>query len=868
MTHPDLSLHAQGLLQPHISAAEGFVENHSQLRIPSRFRWEAGWTRYSPLGESQGAVPHPLESAYVFDCETFVRGGNHPVMATAASAQALYVWLSPELWGGSGNPTPLVPLGRSQAFIVAHNASFDRARVEEEYWPLGDVPDRYWFCTLSATLAVAGCASRQQSMLEAMEKPWKWLTREEREFRREPPIWSSFACKRFRLIDCYNHLVAKPSGKPLLTDEDKTIRDAFCVARSAPELRREDLVEYALRDVLYTAELFRAVWPLFRRATPTWIGLSSQYHQHRSRLPLSPSWSRWVAQVDTKYHELTEEASRVLRTATEEAVGPWQQKLRADIAQVTSQLPDICREWDIRVTAKSTPRALIRKLLKAGKPMAELLPATCLHEQSLDVWLRQLDWTPIFGGQMADLPEWASKYMIGRTNLTLKTQIAGLILRCRWMGSPVLFDREHGYRYVDPQTSELLRVPHPDNGDGNVTNLFAKGFVSKPALSSSNPHAKRILEIGISVANWAQARVNIVGDLDRPGGPKTPPFMRGTMVIPDVNAVGTITRRTSSKVWTVMPGDIDPQKIGTERRSRVEAPPGFSLVGADFDRQELHIASILSDLENNGEQTPFTHDVLFGDPYQSMADKIGIKRSPAKAALLAMMYGSGVKGIVDQIRADYPDKPIAELRTIAEASLRYLKGDEVRGQYVGGAASAYFNRVSRIASQAVPATPALRTQISRAMCNYGSPLDRPSRKYDRPPVRTQANWVIQCSGSDILAILLNAVSTHSTVPYEFVLSIHDEAWFQVRSADAIEFACCLQRAHRATWQFFHAAVGLPDCPPERFYFSGVSIDQRIRKSPTASTTTLSHDGTAEPDGREWTAEELHTWAIANGHEGL
>lgn len=38
-------------------------------------------------------------------------------------------------------------------------------------------------------------------------------------------------------------------------------------------------------------------------------------------------------------------------------------------------------------------------------------------------------------------------------------------------------------------------------------------------------------------------------------------------------------------------------RIGSELKSLVRAPPGYSLVGADVDSQELWIASILGDAQ-------------------------------------------------------------------------------------------------------------------------------------------------------------------------------------------------------------------------------------------------------------------------------
>lgn len=70
-----------------------------------------------------------------------------------------------------------------------------------------------------------------------------------------------------------------------------------------------------------------------------------------------------------------------------------------------------------------------------------------------------------------------------------------------------------------------------------------------------------------------------------------------------------------------------------------------------------------------------------------------------------------------------------------------------------------------------------------------------------------------------------------------------------------EFAIQFQIAHAMTWARFQAAVGINDLPLSRAFFSGVSVDNRIRKSPTECTKSPSNQK-EEPDGVELTIKEL------------
>jgi DNA polymerase gamma 1 len=124
----------------------------------------------------------------------------------------------------------------------------------------------------------------------------------------------------------------------------------------------------------------------------------------------------------------------------------------------------------------------------------------------------------------------------------------------------------------------------------------------------------------------------------------------------------------------------------------------------------------------------------------------------------------------------------------------------------------------------------------------------------------RVNWTIQSSGAEILSIMLTAVHwliDEYKIPARFILSIHDEIWFQTPERYAEQFAVLFQIAHMYTWSLFHSAVDIPELPLSRAYFSSVAIDDRLRKSPKEKTVTLSNpEGDKEPSGVEYSMTEL------------
>ena len=66
-----------------------------------------------------------------------------------------------------------------------------------------------------------------------------------------------------------------------------------------------------------------------------------------------------------------------------------------------------------------------------------------------------------------------------------------------------------------------------------------------------------------------------------------------------------------------------------------------------------------------------------------------------------------------------------------------------------------------------------------------------------------------------------------------------------------------QMAHLYSWARFQASVNMPDVPISRAFFSSVSIDDRLRKSPNECTVTPSNPaGINEPDGNDYSMAQM------------
>jgi len=283
-----------------------FADEFSTAKLPKvpgydDFVFQPGWTRYEWVTDrdewSITQVPHPLEQAFTFDTETFVTGGAFPVIGTALSEKASYIWLAAEMC----DPTipveewtqhDLIPLGDGK-FVVGHNISYDRVRARDGYSLTRTEPENFYFDTLSAHIAVSGLASGQRWLYVLAGKDPEDLTEEEKRKLQFRPRWANEGSTN-ALVNVYNFHVAAVReyfGEEVhrMEDADKDIRDVFVKATEMDQLaNRRDLLEYAMLDAFYTSELFQALWSKYLASTPSKVALAGHMFLNGSRTSPKP----------------------------------------------------------------------------------------------------------------------------------------------------------------------------------------------------------------------------------------------------------------------------------------------------------------------------------------------------------------------------------------------------------------------------------------------------------------------------------------------------------------------------------------------------------------------------------------------------
>ncbi|XP_068579055.1 DNA polymerase subunit gamma-1 [Cebidichthys violaceus] len=464
------------------------------------------------------------------------------------------------------------------------------------------------------------------------------------------------------------------------------------------------------------------------------------------------------------------------------------------------------------------------------------------------------------------------------------------------------------YNDVDIPGCWFFKLPHKDGNHNNVGSPFSKDFLSKMEdgtlrAGHGGTNATRALEINKMVSFWRNAHKRISsqmvlwlrkGELPRIVSRHKEFDEEGQYgaILPQVVTAGTVTRRAVEPTWLTA-SNARRDRVGSELKAMVQVPPGYHLVGADVDSQELWIAAVLGEAHFAGMHgcTAFGWMTLQGkksqgtDLHSRTADTVGISREHAKVFNYGRIYGAGqpfaerlllqfnhrlgqaeaaskakqmyalTKGIrryqlseegewlvneldIEVEKEEDGSVTLQELRRItrlaSQCSRRKRWNMVDRRLWAGGTESDMFNKLESVAHSAQPATPVLGCRISRAL--------EPMAVKDEF-ITSRVNWVVQSSAVDYLHLMLVAMKwlfEEHDIDGRFCISIHDEVRYLVGSEDRYRAALALQITNLLTRSVFAHALGLQDLPQSVAFFSAVDIDQCLRKEVTMDCVTPSN----------------------------
>lgn len=845
--------------EPYLGYAKSYAEVDSPPK-PREWARRSGWTKYNSDGTWE-PVEAPNESMLTFDTEVMWKETSFAVMACAVSPTAWYAWLSPWLLGESESDRHLVPLGdpSQPRVIVGHNIGYDRARVLEEY----DLKQscNFFIDTMSLHVAVNGMCSQQRPT---------WMKHKKIRDLRDKIASENNSVELAVLLE--NQLLSEEeeelwvgrSSINSLRDVakfhcnitiDKAQRDYFGeLDREGILERLEELLDYCAADVAITHKVYRKVFPNFLEVCPHPVSFGALRHLSSVILPVDKSWEEYIANAEATYHQRMDGVKRKLVELCEEAL---KVKDKPDVYNNDPWLRQL--DWSGQEI----------KMVKGKKKGDPPRPAARQKKPGMPQWYRNL-----FAKNDSDI------------NLTVRTRIAPILLKLAWDGHPLIWSDKFGWTFKVPldkakdyenqavtrcdmsqeeKNLELrddtkhayFKLPHKDGPQARCVNPLAKGYLQyfeRGILSSQYSIAKEALEMNASCSYWISARDRIISqmvvyeddvrDVKEDGTQKK----KLGFILPQVIPMGTITRRAVENTWLTA-SNAKANRVGSELKAMIKAPPGYVFVGADVDSQELWIASLVGDAQfqlHGGNAIGFM--TLEGskaagtDMHSRTAKILGISRNDAKVFNYGRIYGAGLKFAATLLRQFNPSLSEKQTTEIASKLYKETKGTRTTRKSLsdspfwrGGTESFVFNMLEEFAEQERPRTPVLGAGITEALMrrfiNKGSYMT------------SRINWAIQSSGVDYLHLLIISMDylvRRFNIKARLAITVHDEIRYLVKEEDKYRAALALQIANVWTRAMFSQQVGIDDLPQSCAFFSQVDIDHVLRKEVNMDCVTPSH----------------------------
>ena len=841
--------------EPYLSYAKSFVRS-AQPQRPRKWENRSGWTKYYKDGSSE-PVDFPDEEMISFDVEVMWKETSFAAMACAMSPTHWYAWLSPWLLGETDNPKQLIPLGdlTKPRIVVGHNIGYDRARVKEEY----DIKQskNFFIDTMSLHVATNGMCSQQRPT---------WMKHKKNRDLRErladdkSSVELSTLIENKMLSDEEEELWVGRSSINSLRDVakfhcnitiDKSQRDFFGeFDRVGIRARLQELLDYCAADVSVTHNVYQKVFPSFLEVCPHPVSFGALRHLSSVILPVDSTWDEYLRNAEHTYKQRLEDVFQRLLLLSEGALA---------VKDEASQ-----------------------------------------YEQ--DPWLNQLDWSgqeirykkakkkdekpvPSARQKKPGMPQWYKDLFTSNDSaitLTVRTRIAPLLLKLAWDGYPLVWSDKHGWTFrvarkeagkyensnivpcdMGEELNEILKddheniyfkLPHKDGPTARCASPLAKGYqqyFESGRLSSEYALAKEALDMNASCSYWISARNRIssqivVKESDR--DPSLKDKSEQGFILPQIIPMGTITRRAVENTWLTA-SNAKENRVGSELKAMIKAPPGYAFVGADVDSQELWIASLVGDAQfqlHGGNAIGFM--TLEGtksagtDLHSKTAKILGISRNDAKVFNYGRIYGAGLKFAATLLRQFNPSLSEKETNDIASKLYKETKGTRTKRKVLstssfwrGGTESFVFNKLEEFAEQERPRTPVLGAGITEALMrrfiNQGSFMT------------SRINWAIQSSGVDYLHLLIISMDyliRRFSLDARLAITVHDEIRYLVKEEDRYRAAMALQISNVWTRAMFSQQMGIDDLPQACAFFSQVDIDHVLRKEVDMDCVTPSH----------------------------
>lgn len=904
--------------EPYLSKCHEFLHQEMKLPPkPSKWVFKPGWYRYEYNKEPE-PVKYPLEDEMVFDAETIYKRSPYAVMATAVTPKAWYGWVSPFLTNYAKDSNyddweHLIPLNtlKQEKLVLGYNVCYDRARVLEEY----NIKQSkaFYLDGMSLHIACSGLSSHQRPMWHKHKN--SSLRNDEINGMDDMNNINGMDDMNEDLTSSSNEELAQellddpwlnkgaPNSLANVADFhcgiklDKTVRNVFDTLDPQTIINDfNNLMDYCSDDVNSTYEVCKKLFPIFKQKIPHPVSFAALKHLGNLILPTTKKWETYIKSAEEVYQSNRDSVNNILKDRVNELVDyiklndsslkpkyesdPWLKQLNWEIKQ-----PRLKKNGEpVANQAYLTGypewyRDLFKTLTTDSKSGEKTRDMNISVRTRITPLLLRLKWEgyPLFwtesNGWCFKVPYDEQEYISLESKGYLKAKLDEKDLES-------YIEELRGYESNESginQSFELFKVPHPEGSNKRSTAVMSKSyakFFEKGILTSEYSYAQEILDLNSTASYWMGNRARILdqfvvyGDSGSDSNSnsnsnskpsffptkkesKTHPEMG--IILPKLVSMGTITRRATENTWLTA-SNAKQNRIGSELKSTIEAPDGYTIVGADVDSEELWIAALIGDsvFKIHGS-TALSWMTLEGDKSQKTdlhsktAEILGISRNDAKVFNYGRIYGAGVKfatRLLKQCNGDLTDDQVEEMAKKLYSETKGSIGNSKllpRRVYHGGTESIMFNALESIAHLEDPRTPVLGASITDALT---------SRNLNKNNYLTsRTNWAIQSSGVDYLHLLIVSMDyliKKFKVDARLMITVHDELRYLVNEADKYKVALLLQISNLWTRAMFAERLGFTELPQSVAFFSEVDIDKILRKEVSLECVTPSQPNPIPP----------------------
>lgn len=771
----------------------GLIETLDQMAAtpypsldPSLVRFTPGWVRYGFQG-TQEKVEVPKERVIFFDTETVVKEGNHPILGTAMSLEAFYIWMSPRIFGGTLGD--LIPL-RPDAVVIGHMIMFDLARVSQAYGLTNQKP--HGICTMALHATMSGLGGEQVSrFIKSVPS-------------NAPLPWLSKGCG-----DSLASLVAHYTGTHL----SKEARNIFVTGSSEyisqailGTVQGEDPLGYSIKDTEILGLLWIPLWKKFRSHCPSVITLAGILESSQSLLPLVPEFHQRVSDnsllSEVKKDSLDQEISKIAQGYLQEFLegtldpseDPWLSQLDWTLAKSgkSKGYPAWYRKAKGVFGTGLQSAPLFLKMTWKGIPVK--------HNPKLKWGFEGPE-----GFERIPHPEGPKKNvgsLLGKhfSSLT-ESGILGSALDCNLPLELSYLSYWKGFksRFEEVYTHPLGSIRSPEDPLGASRDLIA--CVPQTSLMATWT-GRKVQKLWLTAAQCKPKKI-------------------GTDLFHAVQA---------PEGWVFVGADEDTEEV------RIAGFWGDFYQGMGLGGTPMSQSAIMG------------HKDSGTDPHTVTSKIAGIDRQDAKVANFRDIFGGGAATQTIALQTAHPDWDPQKVSGLVEAIILAKRGTKSYGVWSGGTDSEYHNQAQTIANTPNFRLPLSQRMIPHIPNVANDPKGTfYTTRYNFPVQGTGVDILQVILG--LMPILCDHYRIPRG-DWFYVFDRHDEIWYCTREEHSKELAEILNTAHLFAWACFLDSLGFNWFPSRLGRFSAVNVDRVFRKEVNMPTDSGYGLGWVLPDGSE------------------